>query len=291
MSEGAQEAEYEVVDETFENEGDGSSMIIRERDLLASDDSENYASSGDDEVHVTDDELQNSISTVANHVCELQEEQEDHSDATLDGDPILPVSSNTQKRRHNPKQLARKRQRHPDKWEKNIQKERVSLGQAYTSSHTKKSMKRGCGPGCRKKCGTKISDDERTANFNTLWKIRSHSQKYSHLMRHVTENSINCEEPTKRKFSRRYFLRGSEGNVEVCQTMFLNTLSISKQMVDTACAKLRNGNVELKDNRGSTGHKPREITLEEIEGVKRHIDSFPRIEAHYVRSTSGRDYL
>lgn len=45
------------------------------------------------------------------------------------------------------------------------------------------------------------------------------------------------------------------------------------------------------DNRGNHHNKPKKISNEVLDSVRDHINSFEKIESHYCRSTSSREYL
>lgn len=68
---------------------------------------------------------------------------------------------------------------------------------------------------------------------------------------HVTENTGDTGILSRRKLSYFYHLSQLHGKLKVCQTYFLNTLSISHQVVKT-CVKKRDksGKTIIKDQRG-----------------------------------------
>lgn len=74
------------------------------------------------------------------------------------------------------------------------------------------------------------------------------------------------------------------------QNFFLKTLNIGHGLIHSAVAKLGEaGTFTGKDMRGK--HTPITKTTEEApEIVRRHIESFPKIESHYTHSNTQRLY-
>lgn len=79
--------------------------------------------------------------------------------------------------------------------------------------------------------------------------------------------------------------------IVVCQTMFLNTVNISKQTVHTAFKKLQYGDPIVMDKRGMSKTRPRAIDEAVTASVMEHINMFPRVDSHYIRKDSCREYL
>ena len=73
--------------------------------------------------------------------------------------------------------------------------------------------------------------------------------------------------------------------------MFINTLDISKKMVETALKKVRNGDSVLKDKRGSSKKRQKAVSEEKTAAVIDHINMFPKVESHYTKKVSKREYL
>ena len=130
----------------------------------------------------------------------------------------------------------KKRLRQPDKWEINITNKAVNSGEIYVSHTSKKFVparkkKRTCGPECRFKCEQKINEEARDILYAYYWSIPDHSQKMNFICRYVTEE-VNKEEITegsKRYFTRIYTINNQKTRIKLCQTMFINTLHISKK--------------------------------------------------------------
>lgn len=76
----------------------------------------------------------------------------------------------------------------------------------------------------------------------------------------------------------------------VCKR-FLNTLGITQRTLRTAVQKVSQYGVIEKDKRGgrSAIRKENDVILREL--VEKHIDRYPRVESHYCRANSTREYL
>ena len=265
----------------------GINLSEVEKDFSSNNDnSEMYES---DTVYCSSDDDKNSESDTENKI--------ENKEISIDS--LENVTENCKrKRKHiNNDNLTRKRLCKPEKWERNVFKNAVNRGLEHKTLKTDniipaRTMKRTCGPGCRFKCESKITEGQRQILFSSFWSIPEQSLKYNFIARLVTENSIDTDNPCQKKnFSRTYTLNSNENKVKVCQTMFINTFDISKKMIDTALKKVREGDSVLKDNRGSSKNRPKAIPEETTAAVIEHISMFPKVESHYTRKDSNREYL
>lgn len=200
---------------------------------------------------------------------------------------------------YGPEKLSRKRQKTPGRWIRNVTKNANNKGEAYVSSFTKKyvparEMKEGCGPGCENECETFISEEKRRGIFTEFWTgTTDQSAKYNYILRFVHEElkTSNTENTTRRMFTRNYQLRVDNKDVKVCKIMFLSTLNISAQMVETTLKKSRRGDAKPRDQRGTSKIRPREVYPDKTKSVIEHINLFPTVESHFTRASSQRKYL
>ena len=79
--------------------------------------------------------------------------------------------------------------------------------------------------------------------------------------------------------------------LKVCRTMFLNTLNIPERQVRTVLEKIDENGVLEEEKRG--GRRKHYIARDEKlkKNVVAHINRFPRIESHYCRATTSKEYL
>ena len=163
-----------------------------------------------------------------------------------------------------------------------------------------KKVKQGCNLECKKKCGDKISDNERKNIHQSFWNLQNITEKrlfISKMVKLIPSARSRKRKDTKtgkrrmRGLTQKYFLQKA-GNelVEVCQVFFFNTLDISKQMVSTAILKgLETGTI-APDMRG-VNSKHNRLSDELVEQVVKHIRKFKTVPSHYCRQTSQREYL
>lgn len=143
------------------------------------------------------------------------------------------------------------RSANPKAWIRNKRKLAKNTGASYVASNGKfiqaKQMKSNCGPSCRMQCSKKISDENRLVNFDFFYRLADIAKQRKFLFDHMKtfepKRSKVPKNPLKvRAVQRYYFLDLTHGNgaremLQVCKLMFLNTFSISSQMIDTLYRK------------------------------------------------------
>jgi len=88
--------------------------------------------------------------------------------------------------------------------------------------------------------------------------------------------------------SRKYFFLKNGVEARVCQSFFLKTLNIRNSVVISALKNCNStGAFVSVDKRG--GHN-KGVSIEK-DRIKKHIETFPTTESHYVRKKSKRHYL
>jgi len=103
---------------------------------------------------------------------------------------------------------------------------------------------------------------------------------------------IDHNEENQRAVSREYFLLSSNSEKKrVCQKFFCATLSITFPVVNNA---LKNCNdfgmyTGIDERKGQVALN--KLQLEKRNKVKNHINLFPRVESHYCRRDSSKQYL
>ena len=89
---------------------------------------------------------------------------------------------------------------------------------------------------------------------------------------------------------RTYTLECEEQSHHVCKKFFSATLSIGNAYISYALANKVGGRFQSNERRGK--HKPHNKTSEaKLEYVREHINSFPKVDPHYVRKESNRQFL
>lgn len=138
-----------------------------------------------------------------------------------------------------------------------------------------------------KKCDS-FSDNDRKKIFDAFYELSTPQLQREFICRHVERGPKNVSGENPRPT---YFLSIRWQRLKVCQKFFLETLAISERVVRTSMEKLSEvGTVEL-DKRGGRveNNQQRDELIREL--VNQHIDRFPRIESHFCRQNTNREYL
>ncbi|ESP01684.1 hypothetical protein LOTGIDRAFT_176440 [Lottia gigantea] len=191
---------------------------------------------------------------------------------------------------------SRKRKRDPSTWKRNVKRNLFNSGKygrpTSASGHadTERQLGPVCGQSCRLQCCTKISQIDRMNIFKSFWGMNNHQRRrdfvVSHAKRFGKKRNINKAE-SRRKHSIYYYLPVNEVDTRVCKKMFLNTLDISDFMVKYNLDRCSAGIIQPPQPKEPANKTP----LEMKEEVINHIKSFPKIDSHYCRSTTKREYL
>lgn len=159
---------------------------------------------------------------------------------------------------------SRKRKANPKMWKKNVQKMRKHCGLEHRTKKkviAAKAIKPPCSDSCKLKCKSKITEQKREDIHSQFWS----SQKSFEIRRQFIASNVEqvplkrCRERTgerigQRQFMNEYHFEIDGRKVKICKTFFLNTLCISKQTVETAVKKKREGGIITPDKRGK--HPP-----------------------------------
>lgn len=193
------------------------------------------------------------------------------------------------------KQLSsRKRKRNPEKWKKNIRKSKKTQGQEYFSVSGKvqaaKSVKpHSCG-NCKFKCGEKFTEEERQLIFEFYYNLNNYERQRQFICEMVDRESSSRRGKGKRQISQKYHLVKDDKKVRICRDFFMKTLDIKRKTIDYNVSKKKHGAFGGQDMRGR--HKaPNKTEAERISFVEQHIASFPRMESHYSRQSTKKQYL
>lgn len=190
---------------------------------------------------------------------------------------------------------SRKRIRDPSKWKQNIAKQLRNSGKAYISS-TKKEVPARCikdACKCRLKCSEKIDDLDRKSFFEMYWSLCDIQLQRNYIRSCMIEvkpkyKYTNAEKP--RLPNNAFYFTKNNSKIRVCKTFFINTLGISDRQIRTVKNKTDPQGFVSKDIRGKhLARKPTDPVL--IESIKQHINSIPRIESHYLRASTSKEYI
>lgn len=184
---------------------------------------------------------------------------------------------------------------------KKLNGERRLHGAGYIKFNTQnlvppKTVGVRCSGNCKKldkKCHL-FSDADRNKIFDAYYGLSSLQLQREFICRHVETNPKNetrVGDDSRRDATNKYFLTIRRQRVKVCKKFFLKTLAISEKVARTAIVKLSDvGTVEL-DKRGGRVEslQDRDKFIRQL--VDSHIERYPRMESHYCRQNSDREYL
>lgn len=204
------------------------------------------------------------------------------SASTSSADNLQPVAG---------KKRVRKRTLNKDQWERNIKSAKYNSGERFVSKGVEQERKIGDRCGCKRlKCFT-VSDDQRLEMHSGFWQLKSAIGRQNYIVSRVRkfEKKRALVESTKdRGNNQRYFLpTNDKAEIQVCKKFFLSTLCISDRMVNYNLCKSDNGVRSPPAPRAPHNKFSEEI----LASVKSHISSFPKVESHYCRKTTKREYL
>lgn len=144
-------------------------------------------------------------------------------------------------------------------------------------------------------CNTKIKEEERQIIFDEYWKLGDIQRQRQFIL--FSMESIKPKYQYKRKNSKRmcnnaFYFQMGEKKIRVCKTYFKGTLAITDRPIRTVLHKKQQSVSGMigTDLRGKHGkHRRTDDAIKE--GVRRHIDSIPKIESHYCRKDTTKEYI
>lgn len=214
-------------------------------------------------------------------------EESSNSDSSDYHEPNI-VSSPVRKRRKgviNSKKLRTKRLR-------NEGAEYVSLSKNKRVVPARQ-MKPPCGTKCRLQCFANISEDERKKLFQDYWSMASLTRQ-----RDFIASSMMTIHPkyqykklnNNRKAKHGFYFTIKDNKIRVCKIFYKNTLGINDRPIRTVIEKTTETGIVETEKRGRHG-KQKSVGNDIIQSIKNHIESIPRIESHYLRQQSSREYI
>lgn len=175
-----------------------------------------------------------------------------------------------------------------------------NLGEEYVSSRGKVvaakqvKTKKDCLDMCKYSCAKKITESQRQLQFKGFYKLKNKIRQQDFILRtterNIKKRSTTSSNESRRSFSFLFFLNIGERRIQVCKKYYLGTFDISQTRVYNAHKnKCLLTGMAAEDLRGKTAS--RKISPEKEKKVVDHINSFPRIESHYCRAKTKKQYL
>lgn len=195
------------------------------------------------------------------------------------------------------KKTSRKRMCDPSKWKQNVANALRNTGQSYISlSKSKKqvpcrTMKSPCS--CRMHCWDKINEEQRLTLFNSYWKLGNIQLQRAFIRSCMTDVSpkyryTNAANP--RLLNQAFYFTVDGVKIRVCKSFFIRTLDISDRQIRTVKSKTNGSGFVERDLRGRHENR-KKIDPNVLQDIKNHINSIPRIESHYLRASTSREYI
>lgn len=195
----------------------------------------------------------------------------------------------------------KKRVRNESAWIKNVRKRQRNSGKQYISRTGKtvaeKSIKLPCTEKCRLKCRNKITEEQRQEIFDCYWGLGTLQRQRDFLNSCLTTLKVPYRRvkegaaKTRKQNCVFHFTVNGESN-RVCKIFFINTLGISERTLRTVIEGRNSCSTGVipEDKRGKHGHH-NQTNPEILQSVRDHINSVPRIESHYTRANTTREFI
>ncbi|KAJ8963754.1 hypothetical protein NQ314_005405 [Rhamnusium bicolor] len=207
---------------------------------------------------------------------------------------------------------SKKRSRNPDMWHKNVAKRLRNSGESYIGLSTEKNedgnqikikikrpqkaLQPPRGEKCKLKCSLKIVEEERLKIFNEYWGLKDlekQRQFISSNMQTVNPRYKYSNAATPRNPNNAYYFIIGDNSVRVCKHFFIATLAINNRVIQTVLKKQKvcqSGKIVEVDKRGK--HNNHYKVDQQIKNeIREHIKSIPRIDSHYCRSHTSKEYI
>lgn len=230
-----------------------------------------------------------------------EESPDAESQATSTPDDVKIIDEENQSEKVKSEKKGRKRKRNESLWIKNINKKLRNTGQAYNSSsksgrsYEKRVMKQPCGEKCKLKCTTKITETERQRIFSDYWSLGDIERQRDFIkssMTTIVPKYRYIKEGSIRQPNNAFHFSIAGKTIRVCKIFFKATLGINDRPIRTVLSKqtyFTSGMIS-EDQRGK--HKNHHTVSPDIkQDIHNHIDSIPKVDSHYTRSHSCKQYI
>lgn len=198
------------------------------------------------------------------------------------------------------KKLTRKRSIKKEQWKQNVRKRQRVHGEQYVNIKGKvqrpRQMKSTCNKTCKYSCLSNFPEDGRIAIFQAYWKL-SDGKKLHYFSKYIKQSAPArrrvhvTDNGHRKKNTNLFFFRLNGVEKRVCKTFFLSTLDITDNQVAYYFKVFENKTTSIPRSPTRGRNRKRHISTEAKNQVIDHINSFPRVESHYCRQSTKRQYL
>lgn len=193
----------------------------------------------------------------------------------------------------------RKRKSIPSEWKRNKAKKLRNSGQAYRTILkgklvNEREMGVPCKSNCKFSCSNKFSEEERAVIFTKYWNFSDITTQRTFISTLMQEISPKYTYPVlvngkrKRTHNNAFYFEKDDKKIRVCKIFFISTLGITQRCIRSVIKKRKEGSFEEK--RGKHGKQPHSDN-DVKNKVRAHIASIPKIESHYTRAHSQKEYI
>lgn len=145
---------------------------------------------------------------------------------------------------------------------------------------------------CKYLCATKVMELERKEQFDAFYSLDA--QRKSDFILKTTERHLKArptkKSPSRRTFTFSYYMDVAGTRYTVCKNFYLDTYHISQTPVYNAHKNKCDVTGTAQQNMRGRAHT-KKIPDDKVTEIMIHINSFPRVESHYCRAKTGRQYL
>lgn len=137
-----------------------------------------------------------------------------------------------------------------------LPKGKLYTGESYLSQNgvarSAKEMRNPCKRECRYRCQERITEQEREMIFKEYYGLADKHQQWQYIGQRLGRiHTNNNRKKSTRKLNIEYNFVINDKRVNVCKKMFLNTLNISNNVIETAGKKCnQDGVLIISDLRG-----------------------------------------
>ncbi|CAG9816980.1 unnamed protein product [Phaedon cochleariae] len=193
----------------------------------------------------------------------------------------------------------RKRARNPSTWKTKVAKTLRNSGRAYNSlSKSKKhvperKLRPPCGAKCRLSCKSNFDEPSRQKLFSAYWELADLQRQREFIVRHSQEIKPKYRYSSTQNFralNTAFYFESDGTRIRVCKAFFKSTLDLNDRVIKTALSKKSESGVIEGELRGKHGNQPT-IDPQVRRSVIDFINSIPRIESHYLRAQTTREFI
>lgn len=197
------------------------------------------------------------------------------------------------------KTKGKKRKQNPENWAVQKAKTMRNSGKAYvSSSKTKKQfqarkVRPACGGNCRLRCREKINDEVRQEIFDSYWNVANLQRQREFIVSHTEPIKPKYRYSTTqelRSLNSAFYFEVNKTRIRVCKTFFKATIDINDRPIRTALTKKTETGFVEGDMRGKHDKHPT-VDPEIKDSVRNFIIAIPRVESHYLRAQTTREFI